>query len=130
MDGREREAAATLRECRRVLTAHGSTILHEVTEGAGDIAAWQRYPAGEVYDPDNHVQYFYHCHSPPVGSATGSEHGHFHLFLRAEGIPAEIIQADAGAPYGGFGMSSAFDILVPEQLAAKAREILRAGRAR
>ena len=46
--------------------------------------------------------------------------------LRAEGIPAEIVQADAGAPYGGFGMSSAFDILVPEQLAAKARRILQA----
>ncbi len=50
--------------------------------------------------------------------------------LRSEGIPAQVVQADAGAPYGGFGMSSAFDILVPEQLAAKAREILRAGRAR
>jgi len=50
--------------------------------------------------------------------------------LRLEGIPAQIVQADAGAPYGGFGMSSAFDILVPEELAAKAREILRAGRAR
>jgi hypothetical protein len=47
--------------------------------------------------------------------------------LRAEGIPAEIVQADAGAPYGGFGMSSAFDILVPEQLAAKARAILASG---
>lgn len=46
--------------------------------------------------------------------------------LRAEGIPAEIIQADAGAPYGGFGMSSAFDILVPEALAAQARRILQA----
>jgi len=44
--------------------------------------------------------------------------------LRAEGIPAEIIQADAGAPYGGFGMSSAFDILVPEALAPQARRIL------
>jgi hypothetical protein len=90
VDGREREAAATLRECRRVLTAQGSTILHEVTEGAGDIAAWQRYPAGEVYDPDNHAQYFYHCHAAPAGSAPGGEHGHFHLFLRAEGIPAGI----------------------------------------
>jgi hypothetical protein len=50
--------------------------------------------------------------------------------LRAEGIPAEVVQADAGAPYSGFGLSSAFDILVPEQLAAKAREILRAGRPR
>ena len=48
--------------------------------------------------------------------------------LRSEGIPAQVVQADAGAPYGGFGMSSAFDILVPEQLAAKAREILEAAR--
>ena len=48
--------------------------------------------------------------------------------LRIEGVPAQIVQADAGAPYGGFGMSSAFDILVPDSLAAKAREILRAGR--
>ena len=47
--------------------------------------------------------------------------------LRAEGIPAQIIQADAGPPYGGFGMSSAFDILVPEQLAARARKVLEAG---
>lgn len=46
--------------------------------------------------------------------------------LRAEGIPAEIIQGDAGAPYGGFGMSSAFDILVPETFAAQARRILQA----
>jgi hypothetical protein len=44
--------------------------------------------------------------------------------LREEGIPAQIIQADAGAPYGGFGMSSAFDILVPDDLAEKARAIL------
>ena len=47
--------------------------------------------------------------------------------LRAEGIPAQIIQADAGAPYGGFGMSSAFDILVPDELAAKARALLEKG---
>ncbi|MHB8630824.1 MAG: putative signal transducing protein [Candidatus Limnocylindria bacterium] len=52
--------------------------------------------------------------------------------LRSEGVPAEIVQADAGAPYGGFGMSSAFDILVPEASAAKARAILarRDGRTR
>ena len=49
--------------------------------------------------------------------------------LRAEGIPAEIIQADAGAPYGGFGMSSAFDILVPDDQAAKARALLATGAA-
>jgi hypothetical protein len=47
--------------------------------------------------------------------------------LREEGIPAQIIQADAGAPYGGFGMSSAFDILVPDDQAAKARSLLAKG---
>lgn len=46
--------------------------------------------------------------------------------LREEGIPCQIVQADAGAPYGGFGMSSAFDILVPEQRAVEARRILEA----
>ena len=46
--------------------------------------------------------------------------------LRAEGIPAQIIQADAGPPYGGLGMSSAFDILVPDEHAAEARRILQA----
>ena len=50
--------------------------------------------------------------------------------LRAEGIPAQIVQADAGAPYGGFGMSSAFDILVPEALATQARRILERERVR
>ncbi|HEY8807814.1 MAG TPA: DUF2007 domain-containing protein [Candidatus Limnocylindria bacterium] len=47
--------------------------------------------------------------------------------LRLEGIPAQVVRADAGAPYGGFGMSSAFDILVPEQQAAQARAILSGG---
>ena len=50
--------------------------------------------------------------------------------LRIEGIPAQVVQADAGAPYGGFGMSSAFDILVPEHRAAEARRILEAHRPR
>ena len=50
--------------------------------------------------------------------------------LREEGIPVQVIQADAGAPYGGFGMSSAFDLLVPEALAAQARAILARGKRR
>ena len=44
--------------------------------------------------------------------------------LRADGIPAEIVRADAGPPYGGLGLSAAFDILVPEHLSGKARRSL------
>jgi hypothetical protein len=45
--------------------------------------------------------------------------------LRADGIPAEIVRADAGvAPYGGAGLSSAYDVLVPEHLSRQARRSL------
>jgi hypothetical protein len=95
VDWREREAnaAAVLHDCKHVLAARGSTILDEAIEGAADIAAWRRFPEGEVYDPVSHAQYFYHCHSAPAAPAETSsddrsEHGHFHLFLRAEGVPA------------------------------------------
>ncbi len=103
MNWREREAAAalTLRECRAALAARGSTVIREATgAGAGDSVAnsvadiddWQHYPEGEVYDPASHAQYFYHRHPGPsrICPAEPAEHGHFHLFLRGEGIPAGI----------------------------------------
>ena len=85
----EARAATALRECRRELAASGSSILREVTEGAPGASEWRRYPEGEVYDPTTHAQYFYHRH-PTSGRARPAEpgeHGHFHLFLRAEGMP-------------------------------------------
>lgn len=98
MDWREREAeaAARVRECCAALAARGTTVVREATgQGAGDIADWRHYPDGEIYDPASHVQYFYHRHPAPA-AATASighgpiEHGHFHLFLRGEGIPAGV----------------------------------------
>lgn len=44
--------------------------------------------------------------------------------LRADGIPAEIVRADAGPPYSGLGTSAAFDILVPGHLSRQARRAL------
>ena len=89
----EAEAAATLRECRDALAACGGTIIREATSaGAADIVEWRHYPEGEVYDPASHAQYFYHRHPVPARErpAQPIEHGHFHLFLRGEGIPAGI----------------------------------------
>ena len=99
MNRREREAAAaaTLRECREALATRGSTVICEATgirEATADIAAddWRHYPEGEVYDPSSHAQYFYHRHPGPAKKrpAQPVEHGHFHLFLRGEGMPAGI----------------------------------------
>ncbi len=115
---REAEAAATLRECRAALAARGSTVIRvAMNQGAADPAAdmvdWRHYPEGEVFDPASHAQYFYHRHPAPSRerpqlsvAAEPVEHGHFHLFLRGEGIPGgitplllpELAVANAPAP--------------------------------
>lgn len=101
--GAEREAAAVVWECRREFAEKGSTTAREAMAGALDIAGepvpWYRYPEGEVYDPRCHAQYFYHCHPATAAPARNrfggdavdpAEHGHFHLFLRAEGMPRGV----------------------------------------
>ena len=93
MTGREgeAEAAAVLRECHRRFAAEGSSPVAMAT-GGGAAFAWRHYPEGEVYDPSTHAQYFYHRHGRAARPhpAEAAEHGHFHLFLRGEGIPAGI----------------------------------------
>lgn len=95
MDRRQREnaAAAALRECRQAFAAGGTSAIAEVT--GRDVAAVDglHYPPGEVYDPATHAQYFYHRHAGGSGGQRGPEareHGHFHLFLRGDGVPAGI----------------------------------------
>ena len=77
-------AAAVVGDCRRELAARNRNI---VSEALADSPAseWRHYPDGEVYDPKSHAQYFYHTH--PVNGRPFREHGHFHTFLRAEGMP-------------------------------------------
>jgi hypothetical protein len=85
--GRAATAAAIIRECRRELAAHGSNVVREILGRAGVIEDWRHYPAGDGYDPVSHAQYFYHRH--PADELR--EHGHFHLFLRAEGMSEDTL---------------------------------------
>ena len=90
--GRVALAAAVIRDCRRLLAAGGSTIVREIAGKSGKAADWRHYPDGDFYDPSSHAQYFYHRHAG-ADSAVGegaAEHGHFHLFLRAEGMPRGV----------------------------------------
>jgi hypothetical protein len=94
-------AAAVIREIRDTLSDDGG-ILTAVTAGEDALVEWQHYPAADVYDSQTHAQYFYHAH-PPAQRAP-REHGHFHTFLRAAGMPLgvaplvlpETAVADAG----------------------------------
>jgi hypothetical protein len=101
---RMERAAAAIADCHRQLAAENRNILGEIAPATGAIEAWRHYPAGDAYDPASHAQYFYHAH-PPDGRQP-REKGHFHTFLRAEGMPAgvaplvlpEAAVADAAPP--------------------------------
>ncbi len=83
-------AARVYLDCRKRLTAAGRTIAEEI---AGDtLETLTHYPPGDVYDPESGSQYYFHVHRP-------ADHGHFHTFLRAGGMPAGL-RAAAGLPQG------------------------------
>ena len=77
-------AADTIEECRRAVAAGGSNLVTEVLRGQGTFTKWKHYPKGDVYDKDTHGQYYYHAHPSDL---RGGEHGHFHTFVRAAGMP-------------------------------------------
>ncbi len=83
--GRAASAAAVIRGCRSELAARGSNVLREALGRPGEAEEWRHYPPGDGYDLISHAQYFFHCHA---NAASAAEQGHFHLFLRAEGMPA------------------------------------------
>jgi hypothetical protein len=87
--GRAASAATVIRECRHALAVSGSTIAREAVGKSGKIADWRHYPDSDVYDAVSHAQYFFHRHAAAerMAAEDPSEHGHFHLFLRAEGMP-------------------------------------------
>ncbi|MCH7888171.1 MAG: hypothetical protein IIA00_02715 [Proteobacteria bacterium] len=87
-------AGAEVLECYRVLVKSGDNIVREVLRGQGTFTQWDHYPKGDAYDHETHSQYFYHAHPTEL---RGGEHGHFHTFLRAKGMPKDA----APAPYDG-----------------------------
>lgn len=85
-------AAEEIEECYRVLKRGGINIVGEILKGAGTFYEMEHYPADDVYDNATHAQYYYHAHRPEAG-----EHGHFHTFVRAKGLPEGMQPAsDAG----------------------------------
>jgi hypothetical protein len=85
----ERMAAAgrEVAACEAVLAKTGDTVVAELLRGQ-PFFEWDHYPAGEVYDDETRSLYYYHAH-PPEERDT-DEHGHFHTFLKAADMPAEI----------------------------------------
>lgn len=85
------DAAGEIDECVRVLRKARLNVVGEVLKGQGPFVRMTHYPQGDVFDAETHAQYYYHAHRE-------EEHGHFHCFLRAGGMPAGVApDADAEA---------------------------------
>lgn len=80
-------AAVVVKEIRGAVAGDAGGILRAAA-GADGLVSWQHYPACDVYDPLTHAQYFFHTHS--AAQRALREHGHFHTFLRAEGMPPGV----------------------------------------
>jgi hypothetical protein len=92
-------AAAVVEAGRRSFAATRGGIFAALDIFPPAIVEWQHHPPGDVYDPQSHAQYFFHVH-PPAGRRVG-EHGHFHTFLRAEGMPpgaAPLVLPESAVP--------------------------------
>jgi hypothetical protein len=72
-------------ECNRVLHKINGNIVNELIKDVETFYEFDHYPDGDVYDSETDGQYYYHAHRPESG-----EHGHFHTFIRDEGIPEKI----------------------------------------
>lgn len=73
-------AGMEARRCMSALDKVSYNLVGEVLKGQGQFVRLEHYPKGDVYDRDSHSQYYYHAHRD-------AEHGHFHCFLRAAGMP-------------------------------------------
>ena len=79
-------------ECDRALAEGGTDVVAEVLRGHGEFRDWDHYPPGNVYDSRSNSLFYYHAHPYHAHPAMrrDDEHGHFHTFLRAEGMPSGV----------------------------------------
>lgn len=84
-------AARRVRDIENDLARIGSNVVAEVLRDSDEFYEWDHYPAGDIYDPISHSQFYYHAHTPEEqNSIRAEEHGHFHTFMRPLGFPSEI----------------------------------------
>lgn len=68
-----------------VLAKTGESVMTAILGDVRQVEAWQHYPDPDAYDPDSGSQFYYHSHGP-----NSAEHGHFHCFLRPEGLTGPL----------------------------------------
>jgi hypothetical protein len=108
------------------LTNDGLSVVSEWLASQTDqpIEAWVHYPADDCRDPDSGAMVYYHAHDPRDWNR--DEHGHFHLFVRADAAGdfshvAAISMTPYGIPNGMFATNG----WVTDESMRPAAEVLR-----
>jgi len=78
-------AGAAVAENTRLMAKAGANVVGQCLAHQGTFYEIDHYPKGDVFDEEFSSQYYYHAHRKASG-----EHGHFHTFLRAPGMPQGI----------------------------------------
>ena len=81
------EAGREVAKWEQVLAKTGDNVVGELLRTRDTFYEFEHCPPGDIYDRENHAQYYYHAHRP-------GEHGHFHTFLREKGIPKDCHPVD------------------------------------
>lgn len=87
-----KEGAEQVKEAHRTLKKGGLNVVGECLKNQGTFFQLEHYPKGDVFDAESFSQYYYHAHREDR-----DEHGHFHTFMRAKGMPSGI----QPVPYDG-----------------------------
>lgn len=82
-------AGSEAQQCIRALERVRLNLVGEVLKGQGEFIELEHYPRDDVFDDESHAQYYYHAHRTEQG-----EHGHFHTFMRAGGMPGDARPLD------------------------------------
>lgn len=76
-----RVAGSELLDVLHALHRKGRNVVTELMHPRTSLGEWEHLPSNDVLDPRTGYRYYYHAH--PESSAR-REHGHFHLFHRAQ----------------------------------------------
>lgn len=78
-------------DCIRTLHESESNLVLEAIRGSSEFTEWEHYPPDDVRDPKSCAQYYFHAHAPD--DRAEPDFGHFHTFMRSDGMPPGICPA-------------------------------------
>lgn len=89
LEPQQQAIADKISQCYSLLAKHNSNIVRELLKEHEDFYQWEHYPKNDYFDKETFCQYYYHSH-PSKDQDRLKEHGHFHVFIREDGIPEKF----------------------------------------